>query len=191
MQIMNIVLLHGILGFTQIGPVNYFRGAIFANKATAYSRPPWTPRAVSPIGARPTPRPDHRRAQHRHARPTLDPAQLTHIMAHSMGGPDSRWMLSPANPDRIGVPSRSLTTIGTPHRGSPIADLVDHPVDLAPFVAALTGLGISLNGLRDLTTQLFGRRRRPERPERPAGLSVSSQVRRAVGQSGATGLIVF
>jgi triacylglycerol lipase len=80
-----------------------------------------------------------------------------------MGGLDSRWMLSPANPSRIQIPITSLTTISTPHQGSPIADLIDSPEKFTPFGGfafglganlfdqALNALGISLNGLRDLT----------------------------------------
>jgi len=44
-----------------------------------------------------------------------------------MGGLDSRYLLSPANPTPNNLPIRSLTTIGTPHFGSPIADAVDDP----------------------------------------------------------------
>ena len=43
-----------------------------------------------------------------------------HVIAHSMGGLDSRYLISTMGyADRIA----SLTTIGTPHRGSPIADI--------------------------------------------------------------------
>ena len=40
-----------------------------------------------------------------------------------MGGLDSRFILSPANPDNIANLITTLTTIGTPHQGSPLADL--------------------------------------------------------------------
>jgi triacylglycerol lipase len=47
------------------------------------------------------------------------PAEPVHVIAHSMGGLDSRHMIS-----QLGMANRvlSLTTIGTPHRGSPFAD---------------------------------------------------------------------
>jgi triacylglycerol lipase len=92
----------------------------------------------------------------------LDSAQKTHVIAHSMGGLDSRFMLSPANPNRITLPIRSLTTISTPHQGSPIADWLNRGESLFqhlpfaagtdPLQAALEHLDISLDGLRDLTT---------------------------------------
>ena len=45
--------------------------------------------------------------------------QPVHIIGHSMGGLDARYMIS-----RLGMESRtlSLTTLGTPHRGSTFAD---------------------------------------------------------------------
>jgi triacylglycerol lipase len=43
-----------------------------------------------------------------------------HIIAHSMGGLDSRYVLSTLH---RGAKVASLTTLSTPHRGSPLADL--------------------------------------------------------------------
>ncbi|MGC2697605.1 MAG: alpha/beta fold hydrolase [Candidatus Angelobacter sp.] len=53
-----------------------------------------------------------------------------HIIAHSMGGLDSRYLLSK---NLLGLAGRvkSLSTISTPHWGSPVADLV---LDLVPGV---------------------------------------------------------
>lgn len=47
------------------------------------------------------------------------PDEPVHLFAHSMGGLDSRYMIS-----RLGMASRvlSLTTIATPHRGTAFAD---------------------------------------------------------------------
>ena len=47
------------------------------------------------------------------------PREPVHLVAHSMGGLDSRYMIS-----RLGMDSRvlSLTTLATPHRGTPFAD---------------------------------------------------------------------
>jgi triacylglycerol lipase len=46
-----------------------------------------------------------------------------HIIAHSMGGLDSRFLLSN---NLLGLAQRikSLSTVSTPHRGSPVADLI-------------------------------------------------------------------
>lgn len=159
---MNIVLVHGILGFREKFGIEYFRGVAehFREKGM---------KAIAPI-LNPTQGVQYCGGQLRDqinesfAKGDLDPTQKTHLIAHSMGGLDSRWMLSPANPNRIQAPIRSLTTIGTPHRGSPIADLIDSPEKLSAYVhlpfgfnanplqPILDALGISLNGLRDLTT---------------------------------------
>ncbi len=71
-----------------------------------------------------------------------------HLIAHSMGGLDSRFLIS-----NLGQASRvlSLTTIGTPHRGSPFADWgVRH---LERFVKPLLDwFGIPQQAFYDLTT---------------------------------------
>jgi triacylglycerol lipase len=159
---MNIVLVHGILGFREKFGIEYFRGVRehFTEKGH---------KVIVPI-LDPTRGIEYRGGQLRDqtdaafAGGSLDQKQKTHIIAHSMGGLDSRWMLSPANPNHIQAPIRSLTTISTPHHGSPIADLIDTPEKLAPFgqlpfgphpnllQPALDALGISLDGLRNLTT---------------------------------------
>jgi triacylglycerol lipase len=160
---MNIILVHGILGFRSKFGLEYFRDVAKHLRARGLKvlAPTLDPtRGIIFRG-------NQLRDQIKQAMATgdLDPAQKSHIIAHSMGGLDSRWMLSPVNPDRIQSPIRSLTTISTPHRGSPIADIVDSPEKLSPFgnlpfafhpnplATALDALGISLDGLRNLTTQ--------------------------------------
>ena len=49
--------------------------------------------------------------------------EKVHIIGHSMGGLDSRFMISPAGLDKSERVA-SLTTISTSHRGSPIADFI-------------------------------------------------------------------
>ncbi|MDF3819332.1 lipase [Leptospira sp. 96542] len=59
-----------------------------------------------------------------------------HILGHSQGGLDSRYMV--ANLGMSGKTS-TLTTLNTPHHGSPIADIVKGvlPSWLQPFVASV------------------------------------------------------
>jgi len=56
------------------------------------------------------------------------PSGPIHVVAHSMGGLDTRCLLS-GNLRGLAAPGRiaSLSTISTPHRGSPIADLLVGP----------------------------------------------------------------
>ena len=159
---MNLILVHGILGFREKFGIEYFRNV--AEHFTGQGH-----QVIAPI-LDPTRGIEFRGAQLRDqinaafTAGSLDRGQKTHIFAHSMGGLDSRWMLSPVNPNHIQTPIRSLTTISTPHQGSPVADLIDSPEKLAPFgqlpfgphpnllQPALDALNISLDGLRNLTT---------------------------------------
>jgi triacylglycerol lipase len=159
---MNIVLVHGILGFRKKFGVEYFRGVAERLRAQGFSVlvPELDPtRGIEFRG-------DQLGDQINNGfnGGLLDRTEKTHVIAHSMGGLDSRYLLSPVSEKRLVGPVRSLTTISTPHRGSPIADLIDSPLDLVPFrhlpfsvggnplERALNELGISLDGLRDLTT---------------------------------------
>jgi triacylglycerol lipase len=99
----------------------------------------------------------------------LDRTQPIQMIAHSMGGLDARRLISqsPAiDAGGVKVPINVLATIGTPHRGSPIADVVALQFVpklhvFAPVLAAaklalgdvLGHFGVSLEGLRDLTTE--------------------------------------
>jgi triacylglycerol lipase len=72
------------------------------------------------------------------AKPGCD-ASKVHIIAHSMGGLDSRYLIS-----KLGYGDRvaSLTTISTPHRGSAIADVLLKiiPDDLDKAVNAMASV---------------------------------------------------
>lgn len=161
---MNIVLAHGILGFRKILFVHYFNGVKKHLEAEFIDIPvrvhvtevdpdgsviergdSLAPQIIAALG-------DGR----------LDPARKTHIIAHSMGGLDSRYILS-ANKENISSRISSLTTISTPHQGSPVADLLHSKVDeeKSSFFGRtlesqlrniIEGLGLSLKGLEDLTT---------------------------------------
>src|SRR5215469_16560609 len=103
---MNIVLCHGILGFRTFLGVNYFNG-VKAHIEAKYPAVKVLVPQVNPVAAA-----DERGGQLQDQivqalgdtgmPPTLDPGQKTHILAHSMGGLDARYMLSPANPANIG-----------------------------------------------------------------------------------------
>lgn len=82
-------------------------------------------------------------------------AEKVNIIAHSMGGLDARYAIS-----RLGMAGRvaSLTTIGTPHRGTPLADtsLIVRELPLLRR-ALISQFGLDFAGLYDLTTaQMMG-----------------------------------
>jgi triacylglycerol lipase len=76
-------------------------------------------------------------------------AGRVNLVAHSMGGIDARYAIS-----KLGLASSvaSLTTIGTPHWGTPVAHgsalLFDQRLPLGRLLASL---GADLDGLRELT----------------------------------------
>jgi triacylglycerol lipase len=111
-----IVLVHGLLGFTEIKLCGWTLARYF----------PGIPEALTQAGNRvlqPWLGMTHSVAERAgQLKKYLDrnaPHEPVHILAHSMGGLDARYMIS-----RLGMAERvlSLTTLGTPHRGSAFAD---------------------------------------------------------------------
>jgi triacylglycerol lipase len=83
------------------------------------------------------------------------PASHVHIIAHSMGGLDARYAIS-----RLGLHARvlSLTTLGTPHRGTPLADVGTAILgDRLGLSKILSTLGLGADGLFELTTARLAR----------------------------------
>jgi len=77
-------------------------------------------------------------------------AAKVNIIAHSMGGLDARHMLfNDRRRGRIHEKVASLTTIGTPHRGTSLADvgIQEH----GPLIETLKRLRLDIEGFRDLT----------------------------------------
>jgi triacylglycerol lipase len=77
------------------------------------------------------------------------PAARVNLVAHSMGGLDARYALA-----RLGLARNvaSLTTIGSPHHGTPLADLGSGLARSAGVVTALARIGLNVDALHDLTT---------------------------------------
>ncbi len=111
-----VVLVHGLFGFDRIGVpgarFDYFRGiAKHLGRLGCHAHAVRLP----PIGSVPA------RAAKLVELVRALPHDRIDLIAHSLGGLDARYALS-----KLGLAERvrSLVTIGTPHRGSPIADLV-------------------------------------------------------------------
>lgn len=145
-----IVLVHGLLGFdrVKVGPLRvgrYFPGIEEALMADGFR-----------IGV-PSLSKTHgvvTRANELRAYLTANfPHEKVHLLAHSMGGLDSRYMLS-----NLGMEDRvlSLTTIATPHRGSSYADWAMKRFSrLSRPIFNL--FGVSMDAFRDLTTDVSTR----------------------------------
>jgi triacylglycerol lipase len=108
--------VHGLLGFDRIrlGGVtltHYFPG-IWEGLEAAGNR-------VHVPSLSPTDSVDVRAGQLKRSIQRAFPGEAVHILAHSMGGLDARYMISCLGMDKQVL---TLTTLGTPHRGSSFAD---------------------------------------------------------------------
>jgi triacylglycerol lipase len=140
-----VVLVHGLLGFDQLRLgrwvlADYFHGLPEALRAAGNRV---LVARVSPTGGIAT-----RAAQLKKFLDRQFPSEPVHLFGHSMGGLDARYLIA-----RLGMAPRvlSLTTLGTPHRGSPLADWGVRRLErLAKPVLDL--LGVPPGAFYDLTT---------------------------------------
>jgi len=111
-----IVLVHGLLGYSQLKVCGWTIASYFSN----------IPEFLSASGNRvlvaqmsPTGGVAERAAQLKLFLDREAPREPVHLFAHSMGGLDARYMIS-----RLDMAARvlTLTTLGTPHRGTAFAD---------------------------------------------------------------------
>ncbi|MHC5538646.1 esterase/lipase family protein [Singulisphaera rosea] len=138
-----IVLAHGLFGFKQIALgrltlTTYFRGLpeylrASGNRVLVTTVPP-----IAGLDLR----------ARRLGEEILEafPNEPVHIIGHSSGGLDARWLLSdPAWNSRV----LSLTTVGSPHLGSALADFAK--LRLGRIYEQLRGLGVDHRGFLDIT----------------------------------------
>jgi triacylglycerol lipase len=119
-----IVLAHGLFGFGNLVPsilsflpaVHYFNGV--ADHLARPDRVILEPQ-VNPIGSIP----DRAQTLAEKILAKTSSSDRIHILAHSMGGLDSRCALA-KNGD-LAKRVATLVTIGTPHLGSPVADAIE------------------------------------------------------------------
>ena len=138
-----VVLVHGLFGFDRIGVpgarFDYFRGiARHLETLGCHAHAVRLPAAASV--------PD--RARELVAAIDALPHERIDLIAHSLGGLDARYALT-----HLGLARRvrSLVTVGTPHRGTPLADLaLGGRLDWARRIAG--ALGMPLEALRWLGT---------------------------------------
>ena len=139
-----VVLAHGLLGFDKIAiggrEHSYFRGVTgHLTRVGAEVHRPRVPSAAS-IALR---------AEELARLVRMIPAKKVNIIAHSMGGLDVRYAIT-----KLGLADRvaSLITIGTPHLGTPVADLGAKLSDLLRL-KSLLGRVVDVNAFYDLTTE--------------------------------------
>jgi len=138
-----IVLVHGMVGEVEVGTsrAGYFRGV--ADRLRTAGIEVHAPR-VSPAA------PVSVRARELVLQIDKITARRVNIIAHSMGGLDARYAIA-----HLGLADRvaSLTTIATPHHGTPLADVgtsfLGRKLGLRKLLSATR---LNLDGVYDLTT---------------------------------------
>lgn len=155
-----IVLVHGLCGYDRIVAFgrtlkDYFPG--IRERLEAVGNRVFVPRLSCTLGV------EARAGElKRYIEKRVPDGGPVHLIGHSMGGLDSRFMVS-----KLGMASRvkSLTTVATPHRGTAFADWAVKR--FSPLVAPLFRLlGISFQAFIDLTTAAC-RRFNEEVPDAP------------------------
>jgi triacylglycerol lipase len=111
-----IVLVHGLFGFSRVQLAGYTMLDYFPGVAEALEKA--GNRVYMPF-LTPTGGVADRARQLKEFIQSVSPHEPVHLFAHSMGGLDARYMVS-----RLGMNERvlTLTTLGTPHRGTTFAD---------------------------------------------------------------------
>jgi len=141
-----LVLVHGLLGYDQLTVgswrlASYFRGIPEllrrGGNRVLVAR-------VPPIGSV-----AERAARLKEFLDREVPGEPVHLFGHSMGGLDARYLIS-----RLGMAQRvlTLTTLGTPHRGTAFADWGVQRLE-RPLRPLFERLGIGVQAFYDLTTE--------------------------------------
>jgi triacylglycerol lipase len=143
-----VVLAHGLFGFDKIAfggrEHSYFRGV--TGHLTGVGAEVHRPRVPSSASIA-------LRAEELARLVRMIPAKKVNIIAHSMGGLDVRYAIA-----KLGLGDRvaSLVTVGTPHLGTPIADLGARLSDLLRL-RSLVGRVVDIEAFYDLTTERMAR----------------------------------
>ncbi|KAK6908814.1 hypothetical protein I203_102818 [Kwoniella mangroviensis CBS 8507] len=133
-----VVLCHGLYGFSTATPIPLFPSLklhywanvldVLRNKIGAN---------VVVVGVKGTGSIQERAEQmHQFLKDTLPKGTGVNFVAHSMGGLDCRYLISTIKP--TSYTPLSLTTIGTPHRGSPFMDWCAANIGVGSVAAAAT-----------------------------------------------------
>jgi triacylglycerol lipase len=154
-----VVLVHGLGARSAYGPFEYFYGlpkllrdagnTVFSAKLTPWHTIEWRAREL---------------------KEQLDqafPQTQVNLIGHSMGGLDSRYATSALG---LGERVASVTTIGTPNRGSVMGDIATGLLPNVAFVAVnhlLKSLEYSSEGFRQITQKHVSEVLAPKMPNVP------------------------
>jgi triacylglycerol lipase len=138
-----VVLVHGLFGFDEIA-LGSRRHAYFKGVGSRLER---EGRRVVHLKLPPMGPVEARARQLAEGLRALDGPPVI-ALAHSMGGLDARYAIG-----RLGAAPQvaALVTVGTPHRGTPLADLTADLAGRIGLARALALAGVGLEALHDLT----------------------------------------
>jgi len=163
-----IVLVHGLFGFDAVGPINYWYGipsALRSGGARVYVPQQSAANASEVRGEQLLAELRRLKAAHGH--------QKFNLIGHSHGGHTIRYVAAVA-PDLVA----SVTTVGTPHLGSPVADVIRAGTGVTGTTATLTAL---VNGFANVISVLSGSPGLPQNSE-AAMISLTTQGSAAFNQ---------
>jgi len=144
-----IVLVHGLLGFDALGPVQYFYGVpsnLRGGGATVYTASVSQSNSTEVRGEQLLKELRGLQARYGHAK--------FNLLGHSHGGNTARYVAAVA-PDLVA----SVTTVGTPHQGSKVADAIQGITSATGTTAAVAAV---VNGLSAVVAYLSGSGANPQ-----------------------------
>ncbi len=144
-----VVLVHGLLGFDALGPVDYFwgiTGAVRSGGATVYSASVSQSNSTEVRGEQLLRELQLLKARYGHTK--------FNLIGHSHGGNTARYVAAVA-PDLVA----SVTSVGTPHQGSKTADAI---AGIASFTGTTGPVAALVNGLSSLVAFISGSGSNPQ-----------------------------
>lgn len=144
-----VVLVHGLLGFDALGPVQYFYGIpseLRRSGAVVYTASVSQSNSTEMRGEQLLKELQTLKARYGHAK--------FNLVGHSHGGNTSRYVAAVA-PGLIA----SVTTVGTPHQGSKVADAVQGITSATGTTGAAAAV---VNGLSSVIAYLSGSGSNPQ-----------------------------
>lgn len=142
-----IVLAHGLAGFTKIGPVDYFYG--IPQNLTAQGSQVYVTLASS-VNSSGDIRGEQLLTQVRNIVAITGQSKVN-LIGHSQGGLDSRYVAGVA-PSLVA----SITSVGTPHKGSKVADIALKVLNGEPTGLLQSAANALVSGVGQLITGVSG-----------------------------------
>ncbi|MFA9203239.1 MAG: lipase family alpha/beta hydrolase [Flavobacteriales bacterium] len=142
-----IVLAHGLAGFTKVGPVDYFYG--IPQDLTAQGSQVYVT-LTSSVASSGEMRGEQLLAQVRNIVAITGKGKVN-LIGHSQGGLDSRYVAG-VSPNLVA----SITSVGTPHKGTPVADIALKVIQGEPTGLLNSAASALVSGVGQLITGVSG-----------------------------------